>query len=97
MFIRKVIEVAGIYLDWGNGLFVWSWRKLDISHTACFPNETSKMSYLLSPQRGTCNFFPCSFLEWCCGMPKDILSPSQLLPRLPSGAHCWPVLQGLPT
>ena len=39
--------------------------------------------------------FPSS--ERGCGMPKDVLSPPQLLSRLPPRAHCRRVLQSLPT
>ena len=37
-----------------------------------------------------CPAFPSS--ERGCGMPKDVLSPPQLLSRLPPRAHRWPVL-----
>ena len=69
-------------------------------HYFCFPGEVSGMECEVCPAEVTSAempfpAFPSS--EWGCGMPKDVLSPSQLLSRLPPRAHCRRVLQGLPT
>lgn len=97
MFIRKVIEVTQVHLDgreyficgcggeWGFPTLPWLAEALEMRGEAPLKQTCSE-----DTSETSLSVFP--FSEWCCGVPKDVLSTSQLFPRLASCAHFRPVL-----